>query len=353
MNLARIFFVGATIVALTAGPTWATNPAAQTPESVPDSVSMRTWPPAANWSTELGSDPSTGRYCATYAVDGLGLFGLRTDTDPSKRLSVIVVGPKNEMLSARSVKLWVDGFLLGEFPVTRWLGSSHRVDIRAPVNDGAISALLDLFGTGARITVSAGGKTRSASLIDGDHALKAFRDCAHELATLNAAGATGDTEQVEGQTWVARCKLAAVMGARPDLGGSCQSICDRRTTFPGFAELDANLKSLESVARQLPSSVRNEIVAALQALGGTEAIYSAEPPLSQPETPPPAGQTAANLPMVPAAPGAAIAGTVPTTRWGKTQRSSEPTSLALLPTMRGNAGPRTRARWTSKKSACC
>ena len=43
--LGRILFVGDTILALTAGPAWATHPAAQTPESVPDSVCMRTWPP--------------------------------------------------------------------------------------------------------------------------------------------------------------------------------------------------------------------------------------------------------------------------------------------------------------------
>jgi hypothetical protein len=119
----------------------------------------------------------------------------------------------------------------------------------------------------------------------------------------------------------------------------CQSIWDRRATFPGFAEIDANLKALESAARQLSPSVRDEIVSALQALGGTEAIYSAGSPLSQPQKPPPAGQTAANPLMVPTAPDKTL---------GKRRGESTPTRIEdVSPDQRASIADYVRECWTT------
>jgi hypothetical protein len=66
----------------------AAEPAAAGSEIGANSVTMRSWPMAGSWSTALGSNPVTGRFCATYAADGQTIFGLRTESDPYKSLSL-------------------------------------------------------------------------------------------------------------------------------------------------------------------------------------------------------------------------------------------------------------------------
>jgi TonB family protein len=116
--------------------------------------------------------------------------------------------------------------------------------------------------------------------------LTALSNCAHELAILSAAGATADVEQAKAQNWVARCDvvLAMAMTLKPGLSGSCQGIWDKRATLPGFAELDANLKAVDTAMGQLDPLLQNSIASAFQAFRGTGVLSPGQPAMTSPQS---------------------------------------------------------------------
>jgi TonB family protein len=234
---------------MSVGAAIAAEPPAPAPETVGSPVPMRSWPMAGKWRTDLSRTTYDGPVCATFTVDQNKSFGLRAKDDPNSSLSFVIGGPADEILSANTIKVWIDGFLLGAFPVTRRVQSSTGKAIHAAVPRAQASALLDLFATGQWIAYSTGSKTYSAPLEGSDSALKAFLGCTREVKAANELGATADPDQAERWNWTERCERALSAAARstgkPNLAGSCSVVWDNRATLPQFSEFDNSIKAID------------------------------------------------------------------------------------------------------------
>jgi len=234
----------------------AAEPLVPVPETVGDSVQLRSWPQAGKWITVLSNTTFDRAVCATFAVDRKVGFGLRAKDNLNDSLSLAVGGPMEEILSSHSIGVWIDGFLLGDFPVTRRVQSPTGNAIHATVPTSKVSALLDLFGSGQWVTFSTGTKTYSAQLEGSDTALKALRECTHELTLLNSLDATVDLSQVERRNWIAMCERGGsiVGNARMIADALCLDIWERRAAIPQFSELSANLKAVIDARVRSPAS---------------------------------------------------------------------------------------------------
>ncbi len=225
------------------------------PEMVGNSVVMRSWPAAGKWGTSLARTTYDGPVCATFAVDQNNSFGLRAKDDPNGSLSLVIGGPEAGILSTHSIKVWIDGFSLGEFPVTRRIQAPTGNAINAAVPRAQAAALLDLFGTGQWIAYSTGLKTYSAPLEGSDTALKAFIACTHEVKAANELGATADPDQAERWNWIAMCERTLSAAARstgkPNVAASCPVVWDKRATLPQFAEFDSSLKAVDAAMAEV------------------------------------------------------------------------------------------------------
>jgi hypothetical protein len=192
-SLSKVCQVAAVLTRVASfGTAIAAEPTTPGPEMVGSPVQTRSWPQAGKWMTSLVSTTYDGTVCTTLAIDQNDGFGLRAKDDPADSLSLKVRGPEDKILSSHSIKIWIDGFLLGEFPVTRRVQSPSGKAIQASVPRSAAPALLDLFVTGQWIAFSTGPKTYTASLDGSDAALKAFLACTHEVTDLNTLNATVD-----------------------------------------------------------------------------------------------------------------------------------------------------------------
>jgi hypothetical protein len=246
------------------------------PESVSNPVIMRTWPQRGAWVTVLAQTTYDGPVCGLRAngpAVGENIWGLRVKDDRYDSLSLFVGGPGDELLASRSIKLWIDAFTIGEFPVTRRLqGPTVSTILAAATPIGGLK-LIGLLGSGGRIGYAVGVKSNSASLQGIDIALKDLRECVHEIADLASVGATADLRQ----NWINRCTRAAEFVGKSATG--CPAIWDNRAAQPQeFAEMDANIKALEEKLSRLPSS----LVPAVPLLRS-----SPDTPNTQSQTPPP------------------------------------------------------------------
>jgi TonB family protein len=222
-------------------------PSAPAPEAVENSVLMRSWSRVGAWNVVLARTYSDGPICAISAVGGQSGFRLRAKADPYGSLK-LEVDARSEVLASQSIKVWIDGFLLGDFPVTRRLQSSGVSSVYADVPESEARTLIDLFGTGGWISYRAGQTVGSVSLQTSDTALKSLLECTRELGTLNSVGATADVDEALHESFIQKCTRVLTLALQQNLSVKCQIVWDHRADLPKFAELNASLDAAQDAA---------------------------------------------------------------------------------------------------------
>jgi hypothetical protein len=257
------------------------------PQMVGRPVQMRSWPSAGRWMTSLTRTTYDGTVCSTIAVDQKSGFGFRAKDDTSNSLSLIIGGSENDILAFQSIKISIDGFQLGEFPITTRIEGPTGKSVFALVPRSKASTLLELFGAGQWMAFSAGEKTYSVPLEGSDSALKAFAECTHEVANLSSIGATADFQQVERRTWIANCRRAGEIVGNLKLyaNDTCLDIWERRATIPQFTAFSADVEAVISARARLPDSDDKTFqLASNRLLSTIETITAPQVPPSQPSS---------------------------------------------------------------------
>jgi len=231
----------------------AAAPVVPATEQVGAVVVMRSWPPTGQWVTRLGWTKSEGPFCVTSSATSGQMFniGLWTADQPSGSLNLDISSARDNTAPPNSIKVWVDGFLLGKYPVTRRFLSSTIETFHAAVPRSQARTMLSLFGAGEWVAYSAGSKTSSVPLKSAGFSLPALLDCSHELGALNSLGATADPEQVDRWNWVEGCSRAVALTGKLNAAGICPEIWDKRASLARFPALETAFRAIKVVMARL------------------------------------------------------------------------------------------------------